>query len=77
MLSIREAIAARDGESLYNAAHKLKGSVSNFPGSGAIELATELESAARGKDYDRAAEMLPDLEASLRELERKLAAALA
>jgi two-component system sensor histidine kinase/response regulator len=77
MLSIREAIAARDGESLYHAAHKLKGSVSNFPGSSAIELAAELESAASRKDYDRAAEMLPELEASLRELERKLAAALA
>jgi len=77
MLTIREAIAARDGESLYNASHKLKGSVSNFPGSRAIELTTELESAARQKNYDRAAEMLPELDEALRELEKKLAAALA
>jgi two-component system, sensor histidine kinase and response regulator len=73
--ALRDAIACRDAEALYQTAHKLKGSVSNFP-TPAVELATELESLARAGEIDRAAALMPPLEDALRELEMRLATSL-
>ncbi len=71
---IRASIAVRDSASLFRDAHKLKGSVSSFPGS-ANELASQLEESARLGDFDRAAAILPRLDLALRDLERRLQAA--
>ncbi|MCU1346978.1 MAG: barA 5, partial [Acidobacteria bacterium] len=74
--AIRGAIEQQDGETLFQAAHKLKGSVSNFPGVPAIELALQLERAARDHDFTRAADLMPKLEGAVRELERRIESAL-
>ena len=71
---IRASIAVRDSASLFRDAHKLKGSVSSFPGP-ANELATQLEESARLGDFERAAAILPRLDIALRDLERRLQAA--
>jgi len=71
---IRASIAVRDSASLFRDAHKLKGSVSSFPGP-ANELATQLEESARVGDFDRAIAILPRLDLALRDLERRLQAA--
>jgi signal transduction histidine kinase/CheY-like chemotaxis protein len=69
---IREAIAGRDGDELARLAHKLKGSMSYFPGGRGAELARELEHAARNDDFLVAAGLLPDLERAVGDLERAL-----
>ena len=74
--AIRGAIADEDSETLFQAAHKLKGSVSNFPGVSAIELSIQLEHAARDQDFTRAAELVPGLENAVRDLERRIETAL-
>ena len=71
---IRASIAVHDSASLFRDAHKLKGSVSNFPGA-ANELAAQLEESARLGDFDRANAILPRLDVALRDLERRLQAA--
>jgi len=70
--TIRRAIETRDAEALYHAAHKLKGSVSNFPGVTAVDLSMSLERAAREGDFDNAKALAPLLEESMRELMRKI-----
>jgi len=74
--ALRGAIEQQDGETLFQAAHKLRGSVSNFPGVPAIELALQMERAARDHDFPRAAELMPKLESAVRELERRIESAL-
>jgi two-component system sensor histidine kinase/response regulator len=73
---IRASIAVRDSAALFRDAHKLKGSVSSFPGA-ANELAAQLEETARLGDFDRAMAILPRLDIALRDLERRLQAAQA
>jgi two-component system, sensor histidine kinase and response regulator len=68
---MRDAIAANDAKSLFDAAHKLKGSVSHF-GTAATELAAEIEDAARDGDVRAAAELMPRLDDALADLERRL-----
>lgn len=75
--AMREAIAAGDSEALARHAHKLKGSLSYFPGGNGASLALEVEEAARAGDLARAAGMLPDLEQAIDALDRALAAELA
>jgi two-component system sensor histidine kinase/response regulator len=74
--TIRDAIEEEEGEALYQAAHRLRGSLSNFPGIPALELALQLEGAARENDFERAAEILPLLEDSLHDLEQRMSVAL-
>jgi signal transduction histidine kinase/CheY-like chemotaxis protein len=74
--AIRDAIEDEEEETLYQAAHKLRGSVSNFPGIPALELALQLERAAREGEFELAAEILPNLEDAMRDLEQRLSVAL-
>ena len=64
--AVREALAAGDAEALESAAHSLKGSVSNFAGSAAVEAALRLET--MGRDGD-----LTDAPAACAALEREIA----
>jgi HPt (histidine-containing phosphotransfer) domain-containing protein len=73
---IREAINTRDAETIRQKAHTLKGAVANFGAAGAVHAASEIERAGKEEAIDRAAELLPLLEAKLRDLEEKLEAAL-
>ncbi|HEX7150420.1 MAG TPA: ATP-binding protein [Thermoanaerobaculia bacterium] len=74
--AMRDAVTTRDREALYQCAHKLKSSVSNFSEEAAAGLAVELESAARTEDFDKAAALMPRLEAAVSDLERRMTAAL-
>ncbi|HET7433215.1 MAG TPA: ATP-binding protein [Thermoanaerobaculia bacterium] len=74
--AMREACARSDGEALYQAAHKLKGSVSHFPGDRALGLTRELEAAARAADFPRAVELMPRVEAAVEDLGRRIAASV-
>jgi len=75
--TIRKSIERHDAESLFHAAHKLKGSVSNFPGVPALELAIQLERAAREGDFEHAQALAPLLENAMRDLTRRIESALA
>ena len=70
--AIREALSRRDGAALARHAHKLKGSMSYFPGERGAEIARQIELAARDEDFIRAAGLLPDLERAIGDLERAL-----
>jgi two-component system, sensor histidine kinase and response regulator len=76
LLLMREAILHEDGEALYRGAHKLKGSVSNFPGERAVALAMEIENAAQANDFTLANDIMRNLEAAVAELEGRLNAAV-
>jgi two-component system sensor histidine kinase/response regulator len=69
---IRDAIGVRDSKSIYEKAHTLKGAVSNFGVADAVQAAGEIERAGKENAIDRAAELLPLLEAKLRDLEARL-----
>src|SRR4051794_26107382 len=49
---IREALDARDGESLRRAAHGLKGAAANFDADGVVEAARTLEEIGRTGEFD-------------------------
>jgi HPt (histidine-containing phosphotransfer) domain-containing protein len=49
---IREAIDARDGESLRRAAHGLKGAAANFDAEGVVSAARSLEEIGRTGDFE-------------------------
>jgi two-component system sensor histidine kinase/response regulator len=72
--AMREAIIVRNAPALFDAAHKLKGSVSHF-GTAATVLATDIEEAARAGDVAKAADLMPRLSEALADLERRLSAA--
>jgi signal transduction histidine kinase/ActR/RegA family two-component response regulator len=72
--AMREAIVVRNAPALFDAAHKLKGSVSHF-GTAATVLASDIEDAARAGDVAKAAELMPRLSEALADLERRLSAA--
>ncbi len=72
LAGMRDAIARKDSEALASHAHKLKGSMSYFPGERGAEIARNVEQAARAGDVVRAAGLLPDLERAVIELERAL-----
>ena len=75
--SMREAIAERNSEALFRAAHTLKGAISNFGMDEALEAAIEIERAGRDGDFPRAAALLPQLETEVHKLEERMTAALA
>jgi signal transduction histidine kinase/CheY-like chemotaxis protein len=72
--TIREAIDRGDAEALYQGAHTLKGSLSNFPTEG-TEVARQVEENGRKGDFESARALIPRLEALLRDLEARLVAA--
>jgi two-component system, sensor histidine kinase and response regulator len=74
---IRDAIGSRDAISITQKAHTLKGAVSNFGAAAAVQAASEIEKAGKEEAIERAAELLPLLEAKLRDLEARLESALA
>lgn len=74
--TIRGAVRERNAEVLYQAAHKLKGSVSHFQGLPAVEMTQQIEVAARDHDFLRVGEVLPELENAITDLELKIARAL-
>jgi two-component system sensor histidine kinase/response regulator len=74
MAAMHDAIRSADAQALYEAAHKLKGSVSNFETS-ATEFAQEIEDYAQRGELDRAAAVMPHLQRAVRELEQRLSAA--
>jgi len=69
--AMHAAISKRDADALYRSAHKLKGSVSNFP-TPAVDVAVQIEDFARAGEVDRAAVLMPRLEETLRELSERL-----
>lgn len=76
LLTMREAIAHRDADSLYMAGHTMKGAVSNFDGEPSFDLAAMIEDAAKQKNFARAATLMARLEAALAALERRINAAV-
>ena len=76
MAGIRDALSRNDPEALARHVHKLKGSMSYFPGERGAELARAVEQAARAGDLESAAGLVPDLEQAVAALERALARGL-
>ena len=74
--TIRKSIERHDAETLFHAAHKLKGSVSNFPGVPALELAIQRERAARECYFEHAQALAPLLENAMKDLTRRIESAL-
>jgi HPt (histidine-containing phosphotransfer) domain-containing protein len=72
---IRDAIAREDAVALITLAHKLKGSMSYFPGERGADLARAIEQAAHAGDVAGAARLLPELEEAVAALGRALATA--
>jgi CheY-like chemotaxis protein/anti-sigma regulatory factor (Ser/Thr protein kinase) len=64
---MRDAVARGDADALARHAHKLKGSLSYFPGRGET-LAREVEGAARAGELNRAAGLIPDIESAVEKL---------
>jgi CheY-like chemotaxis protein len=64
---MRDALARGDADALAKHAHKLKGSLSYFPGRGET-LAREVEGAARAGELHRAAGLIPDIESAVEKL---------
>jgi len=62
---IQEAVAAGDAAKLENAAHALKGSVSNFGARNAVEAAFRLEQMGRANQMTEAGTVLSTLENAL------------
>jgi two-component system, sensor histidine kinase and response regulator len=64
---MRDALERGDADALARHAHKLKGSLSYFPGR-AENLAREVEGAARAGELQRAAGLIPDIESAVEKL---------
>jgi HPt (histidine-containing phosphotransfer) domain-containing protein len=73
LAALREAAAANDREALAHHAHKLKGSLSNFPGRNGVSVAARLETAAQTGDLDRVDAMVDELEAAVARLNEQMA----
>lgn len=69
---MREALGHGDTDALARHAHKLKGSLSYFPGERGSTIARDIELAAKSGDIARAASLLPDLERAVAELSEVL-----
>ncbi|HKR65858.1 MAG TPA: ATP-binding protein [Thermoanaerobaculia bacterium] len=70
---MRDALARLDADALARHAHKLKGSLSYFPGDRGAGIAREIELAAKSNELGRAASLLPELEQAVAELSEALA----
>jgi HPt (histidine-containing phosphotransfer) domain-containing protein len=72
MTGMREALSSNDGSALARHAHKLKGSLSYFPGERGSAIARQIEVAAKAGDLAKAASLMPDLEQAIAELTETL-----
>jgi CheY-like chemotaxis protein len=70
--SICEAVSRRDAKALEQAAHTLKGSVSNFSAPSAFEAAQRLEMMGRQSDLNHAAEACSALKTEMERLKSAL-----
>ena len=68
LADVREAVAAQDAEALAQAAHALRGSVSNFEAPAATRIAGRLEQLGRAGDLQPSAEAVRELETELERL---------
>ena len=73
--AVRRALADRDAEALYRAAHALKGSAGNFGAPDVVGRANRLEALARENNLDAAALEFEFLETDMNQLVADLAAA--
>jgi len=64
---IRSALEDEPGELPERGAHELKSSAANLGAVRIVALASEVEEAARGRDFHRVQELLPDLEAAVQQ----------
>ncbi|MFH1861940.1 MAG: PAS domain S-box protein [bacterium] len=75
MLSdIQQALESKDPQSLEQAAHTLKGSVSNFGADSAVNLALKLEMKGRNRTLEQTEELLSALKNEIGNLNQQLAA---
>jgi signal transduction histidine kinase/CheY-like chemotaxis protein len=74
--AIREAIEKKDHDAIGQAARTLRGAISNFDVPAPIAATLQIERAAAAEDFARAAELLPELEIAIHELEERIDAAL-
>jgi HPt (histidine-containing phosphotransfer) domain-containing protein len=72
--SVGEAIEGGDAPALERAAHKLKGTVTNFAAAAAAEAAARLEAMGRDRDLTGAREAFARLRDEVAALRRDLAA---
>jgi two-component system, sensor histidine kinase and response regulator len=73
LAAMREAAASRDSDALAKHAHKLKGSLSNFPRGSGAHLAADVESAARAGELTGIDVLLEELEAAVARLHEQMA----
>jgi two-component system, sensor histidine kinase and response regulator len=70
---LRDALSRGDAEAMARHAHKLKGSLSYFPGEKGSAIAAEIEEAAKAGDLAAITSLLPDLEGAVERLSHALA----
>jgi CheY-like chemotaxis protein len=73
LAAMRAAVAAGDRDALARHAHKLRGSLSNFPRTSGASLAAGVEAAAREGELAELDAMVDDLEAAVARLTEQLA----
>ncbi len=74
LANLREAVGAHNAVLVEQHAHRLKGSISTFGASGAVDAALALEKKGRAGDLSGAEENLHTLEAALAQLHPELEA---
>ena len=74
LAAMRAAVAAGDREALARHAHKLRGSLSNFPRTSGVSLAAGVEAAAQAAELTELDAMVDDLEAAVARLTEQMAA---
>ncbi|HYR28492.1 MAG TPA: Hpt domain-containing protein, partial [Thermoanaerobaculia bacterium] len=73
LAAMRAALASGDLQALARHAHKLRGSLSNFPRTRGAALAGDVESAAQTGDLARLDALVDDLEAAVARLTEQMA----
>jgi two-component system sensor histidine kinase/response regulator len=76
LTAIRDAIEAREGDALIQAARTLRASISNFDVPEPLAATLQIERAATAGDFARAAVLVPAIETAIRELQEKIDAAV-
>lgn len=72
LASVRKAVENCDATALREAAHQLKGAVSNFYAQSAVDIAQKLENAGRDENLATVEEDLERLESNLESVRREL-----
>ena len=71
---LRDALAARDARVFERSAHTLKGSCGNLGAQAMSRICADLQNVGHGADWNRAAELLPTLEAEFSAVQTELRA---